>query len=292
MFFFQMTSFFISAPGKEKWNTVLKHEEMPGSQRECMLIRLQFCDMVPNEQKSTSITSACQINPHSSACSLTTPSKAFINSRLLETHRLHTTTKAYTQAHMHKETQNDNCSPLSFNACNLEEIIHVGFALTEEQWIFLKCTFPVQKVKNNSVPVGLKKKTHNTENKKERGGKKKKENLHPCLDFTGTVPAASFLPPSLPPFLLPPPLCVLELQSKGLETFQRSVTNEDHMCAAPLELRTKLNCKSLLSAGGKADLPPSPITHPQVMNEAHSGNCQLVSEQFEEEINHFSNRKL
>lgn len=176
MVFFQMTSFFISAPGKEKWNTVLKHEEMPGSQRECMLIRLQFCDMVPNEQKSTSITSACQINPHSSACSLTTPSKAFINSRLLETHRLHTTTKAYTQAHMHKETQNDNCSPLSFNACNLEEIIHVGFALTEEQWIFLKCTFPVQKVKNNSVPVGLKKK-HTTQRTRKRGGEKRKKKI-------------------------------------------------------------------------------------------------------------------
>lgn len=42
-----------------------------------MLIRLQFCDMVPNEQESTSITSACQISPHSPACSPTTPSKAF-----------------------------------------------------------------------------------------------------------------------------------------------------------------------------------------------------------------------
>lgn len=180
---------------------------MPGSQRECMLIRLQFCDMVPNEQKSTSITSACQINPHSSACSLTTPSKAFINSRLLETHRLHTTTKAYTQAHMHKETQNDNCSPLSFNACNLEEIIHVGFALTEEQWIFLKCTFPVQKVKNNSVPVGLKKNTQHREQEREGGKKEKRKS--PSMSGFHRDGSSSLIPPSFPSSLLasPTPLC-------------------------------------------------------------------------------------
>jgi len=64
--------------------------------------------------------------------------------------------------------------------------------------------------------------------------RKKKEKLHPYLDFRHMAPAASFLPSSLPAFCAPSALCVLKLQPKDLETFQRSVTNEDHMCAIPL----------------------------------------------------------
>lgn len=149
--------------------------------------------------------------------------------------------------------------------------------------------FPVQKVKNNSVPVGIKKKKKIiiSEGKKIR----KKISIFVWISQGQFQQPHSSLLPFLPSSL-PPPLCVLELQSKGLETFQRSVTNEDHMCTAPLvELRTKLNCTNLLSTRGKAGLPPSLITHPQVMNEAHSGNCHLVLDHFEEEINHLSKRQ-
>lgn len=166
-----------------------------------MLIRLQLCDMAPNEQRSTPITSTSQISPHSPACSLTTPSKAFFKLQPAAAHRLHVTTIAYIQAHVDKEQWNDNCFAPSFSAYNLEKIIHLGFALTEKQWHLKKNIFTVQKVKKNPVPVG----GEREKNKKERREEGKKQKVCPSMDFRGITPAASFFPHSLLPSSLPHP---------------------------------------------------------------------------------------
>lgn len=93
---------------------------------------------------------------------------------------------------------------------------------------------------------------------KKKGGRKKKNPESVSKYGFQRDNSSSLILPSFPsPFLTPPSLCVLKLQPKDLEAFQRSVTNEDHMCSAPLvQSRTKPNCKSLLSTGQKSGFTP------------------------------------